>query len=84
MSTEKIRMRLSIMQSAKFKTQIILKSKKFEPFIAIVEDFNYDEDATKVILKRTAETVFPNEIEGNQQENYVLYVKDIKEVDRHE
>lgn len=32
MSTEKIRMRLSIMQSADFKTKITLKSKKYVPF----------------------------------------------------
>lgn len=84
MSTEKIRMRLSIMQSADFKTKITLKSKKYVPFISKVENFNYDEDDTKVILKRCEETIFPNEVKDDQQEIYVLYIKDIKEVDRHE
>jgi hypothetical protein len=83
MKVEEIRMTLSIIEDADFKAIITLKSKKSEPFIAKVADFNYDEDDTKVILKRCEETVFPNQILDVVEDNYTLYLKNIKEVHRH-
>ena len=84
MTVEKIRMRLSIMQSENYKTLITLKSKKYNPFISKVKDFDYSEKDTKVILMRCEETVFPKDTDDNKQDEYSIALKDIKEVGRHE
>ena len=84
MSVEKIRMRLSIMQFENYKAILTLKSTKFDPFIAIVDDFDYSEDNTKVILKRCEETIFPNQTVDNIQDSFILYIKDIKEVNKYQ
>lgn len=84
MNVEKLRMRLSIMLSKDFKTLITMKSKKYEPFIAKVKDFLYDEDDTKVIFQRCDETKFPGDTEDDEKKEYTTYIKNIKSVDRHE
>lgn len=84
MKHEEIRMTLSILEMGKFKAIITLKSKRFEPIIAKVKDFEYKGGETKVILKRCEETVFPDDTEENKSENYTLSLKDIKHVDKHE
>jgi len=82
MDTERLFMRLGIMHTKQFKTEIALKSKRYEPFIAKVKDFLYDEDDTKVVFIRCEETNFPDDNEEQQQEEFTTYIKNIKSVDR--
>ena len=84
MKHEEIRMTLSILEMGKFMALITLKSKRFEPIIAKVKDFDYKGGETKVILKRCEGTVFPNDSEENKPENYTIPLKDIKQVEKHE
>ncbi|MEM7185442.1 MAG: hypothetical protein AAF466_02190 [Bacteroidota bacterium] len=83
MDTDKLFMRLGIMQTKEFKTEIAMKSKRVEPFVAKVKDFLYDEDDTKVVFVRCEETVFPDDSEENSAEEYTTYIKNIKSVDRY-
>ena len=78
MDEEKLFMRLGIMHTKEFKTQIVMKSKRYEPFIAKVKDFLYDEDATKVIFQRCEETSFPDDTEDEPQDEYMTYIKNIQ------
>ncbi len=80
MKTEDIKMTLHIIMMKDYKAEITLKSKKHPMFIAKVQDFNFDEDDAKVILKRCEETVFPDQ---EKDETHTLYVKDIKNVERY-
>ena len=85
MTVEKIRMRLSIIEMSSFTAVITLKSKKIAPIIAKVKDFEYKGGGeTKVILMRCEETVFPKDTDDNKQDEYIIALKDIKEVGRHE
>lgn len=49
--------------------------------IAKVGEFLFDEDDTKITLLRCEETIFPND-EKEKQMQYVVYMKDINQVDR--
>ncbi len=84
MNTEKLRMRLSIMRTKGFKTKIEFKSKKIQPFVAIVKDFLFDEDDTKVVFIRCEETRFPNDTEIDINQEYSTYIKNLKSVDRYD
>lgn len=81
MTTDKLRMRLNIMKNEDYKTLITLKSKRIEPFVAKVDHFDYEEEDSRVILKRCKETVFPNDTKNDATEHYTLYIKDIKSVE---
>jgi len=83
MDTERLFMRLGIMHTKEFKTEIAMKSKRYEPFVAMVKEFLYDEDDTKVIFKRCEETSFPDDDEDQQLDEYTAYIKNIKSVDRY-
>lgn len=81
--TDRLFMRLDIMKMSDFKTRIQMKSKRHKPFIAQVKEFLYDEDDTKVVLKRCKETSFPGEDNDSAKaEEFMVYIKDIKSVDR--
>jgi len=83
MDTERLFMRLGIMQTKDFKTEIKMKSKRYEPFIAKVKDFLYDEDDHKVVFQRCEETQFPDDSEDQKKDTYTTYIKNIKSVDRY-
>ena len=76
-SVEDNRMMLSIIEIEKEKAVIKMKAKKMESFVASVIDFKYDEDDTKVVLERNDKTsFFPSD-----EDSFMCYVKDIKEVE---
>ncbi|MDD3773045.1 MAG: hypothetical protein PHC38_10390 [Weeksellaceae bacterium] len=76
-SIEDNRMMLSIIEIRKEKAIIKMKEKKIESFVASVIDFLYDEDNTKVVLKRNEKTsFFPSE-----EDRFICYIKDIKEIE---
>lgn len=80
-----IRMTLSILQMSRMRARITPKAKKHAPFICKVKDFKYGgEGGTKAILTRIDGTVFPGENAGARLDEYVMLLKDIKEVDKHE
>ncbi|WP_074406565.1 MULTISPECIES: hypothetical protein [Aquimarina] len=66
------------------KITIILKSKKYKPFITKINGFNYKEEDPRVIFKRCEETVFPTYTEDNKEEEYMVYIKNIKSVELYE
>ena len=74
MATDKIRMRLNLFKIKKRNVTITMKSKKTPPFNAEVIDFSYDEDDTKVLLKKI-DSSFP--FDENER---ILYVKNIEDV----
>lgn len=76
-SVEEKRMMLSIIKIRKEKAIIKMKEKKIESFVASVIDFLYDENDTKVVLKRNEKTsFFPSE-----EDSFICYIKDIKEIE---
>lgn len=79
MKTEEIRMTLSIIEMKKYKALITPKSRKVSPFITYVADFDYSEDDTKVILAKCEETKYPD----GSVDNYVMYLTDIKKVEKY-
>lgn len=84
MSKESIKFtRLGILFRQGAKVLLQMKSKKTPTIVAKVGDFLYDENDTKVVLLRCEETVFPNDEKG-KQEQYVTYIKNIRQVDRFE
>lgn len=83
-TVEQLRMRLSIMKMKEFKATIVMKDKKFSPFIAMVDDFDFQEDEPKVVFNRCDETVaFPNDTKKEKQDTFLTYIKNIKSVDRY-
>lgn len=70
-AASKIRMRLGIMQTKGFTARITLKGRSGEVFDANVEDFRYDENDTKVVLRRP-----------ESAELEVVYLKKIASVER--
>lgn len=64
------------------KIKITLKSKKYDPFIAQVKDFNYKEEDPRVIFKRCEETIFPTDTEENKEAIYMIYIKNIKSAEK--
>lgn len=72
---------LSLFKTFDDKITITLNSQKHEPFIAQVKDFNYKEEDPKVIFKRCEETVFPTDTSDCEEEEYMIYIKNIKSVD---
>lgn len=62
------------------KMVITLKSKRYNPFVAKVKDYNFNESDTQVIFKRCEETVFPNDSENEKKEEYMTYIKNIKSI----
>lgn len=83
MDQETIFNRLGISHSEQYKVLITLKSRKYKPFVALVSDFNYDEDDTKAIFSRSDETVFPSDTDEVKNDQYMTYLKNIKQVDRY-
>lgn len=81
--TRKTFTRLGILQRQNAKVLLQMKSKKVPTIIAKVGDFLFDEDDTKVVLLRCEESIFPNDEKG-KQDQYVSYLKNIKQVDRFE
>lgn len=79
MNTEEVRMTLSIIEMKNFKALITPKSIKIEPFITKVKDFDYSEDATKVILSGCEETTYPD----GTKNGFIMYLKDIKTVEKY-
>lgn len=75
--------RLGILQRQDAKVLIQMKNKKTPTIVAKVGDFLFDENDSKVTLLRCEETVFPND-ENGKQEQYITYLKTIKQVDRFE
>ncbi len=64
-------------QTFEVKSRITMKSKDYDPFIAIVKDFDFKEEDARVIFKKCEETIFPD---GSEDE-YMTYVKNIKSVE---
>lgn len=84
MKEEEARMTLNILKMEKFKAAITPKSKKHAPFICRVKGFDYkDAKGSKVTLTRIPETVFPGQSADALHDEHVMYIKDIKHVDRH-
>lgn len=81
---EDIRMTLSILQMGRMQALITPKAKKHAPFICKVKDFVYGGEGTRAILKRIDGTVFPGENVDARVDEYVMLIKDIKAVDKHE
>ncbi|PHR35260.1 MAG: hypothetical protein COA38_02935 [Fluviicola sp.] len=76
MAVDKIRMRLNMFKLKNRNVEIIMKKKNIPVFQAEVMVFLYDEDDTKVILKRLSlEREFPVD-----EETYTTYVKNISDV----
>ena len=72
---------LSLFKTFGDKINITLKSKKYEPFTAQVKDFDYKEEDPRVIFKRCEETIFPTDTSNSKEEEYMIYIKNIKSVD---
>lgn len=83
MGADKLMMCLGIMKTKDFKTAITFKNKKEPSFVAKVQNFLYDEDATKVVFKRCEETVLPTDTAETKSAEFVSYIKDLKTVDRY-
>ena len=82
--SEDIRTTLSILQMGRMQARITPKAKKHAPFICKVKNFVYGgEGGTKAILTRIDGTVFPGENPDARLDEYVILLKDIKEVDKH-
>lgn len=81
--TRKIFTRLGILQRQDAKVLLQMKNKKVPTLVAKVGDFLFDEDDTKVVLLRCEGTTFPNDEKG-KQDQYITYLKNIKQVDRFE
>ncbi len=83
-STERSEIQKTLVLYSTFdiKMEVILKSKKYEPFMAQVKDFDYKEEDPRVIFKRCEGTVFPTDTEENQEETYMVYIKNIKSVEK--
>lgn len=80
--SDDIRMTLSILQMKRMQARITPKTKKHAPFICKVKDFVYGgEGGTKAILTRIDGTVFPGENPGALLDEYVMLLKNIKQVD---
>lgn len=79
----KISNRLFILQEMEAKVLLQMKSKKVPTLLAKVGDFLLDEEDAKVVLLRCEETIFPNDEKGKQNQ-YISYLKNIKQVDRFE
>lgn len=80
MEEEKIRMRLSIVQSEGLKAIITLKSKKIPAFIASVGEFNFKGEDNLITLLRNESTInFP--VEGKE---FVTKIKNIASVVKYE
>lgn len=73
---------LSLFKTFDIKVKIVLKSKKIDPFIARVKDFNFKEDDDRVIFKRCEETIFPTDTEEKKESSYMIYIKNIKSVEK--
>ena len=84
-STERSEVQKSLVLYSTFdlKMTVTMKSKKYEPFIAQVKEFNYKEEDPRVIFKRCEGTVFPTDsMEDNSDEEYMVYIKNIKSVEK--
>ncbi len=73
--------RLVFFQSFKKKARIKMKSKEYPAFIALIKDFNFEEEDDRVVFTRCDETIFPGAIEKDTQEEYMTYIKNIKLVE---
>jgi hypothetical protein len=79
--TESNKTRIFILKEEDAKIRIKMKRKINPEFIAKAGDFLFDEDDTKIVFLRCEETVFPND-EKEKQDKYIVYIKDIIQVDR--
>ena len=77
MTVDKIRIRLNMFKIKKRNVTVTVKSKKTPPFNAEVIDFSYDEDDTKVLLKKI-DSSFPFEV--NEHMFYVKNIKDVQQI----
>lgn len=59
---------------------ITMRSKKYKPFMALVNNFNYKEEDARVTFERCEGTEFFPGDEGDKLEEYMTYIKNIKEV----
>lgn len=57
---------------------VVMKSKKHKPFLALVKEFNYEEEDARITFEKCIGTDhFPND---EKMETYTTYVKNIKSV----
>lgn len=73
---------LVLFSTFELKIKVTLKSKQNAPFIARVADFNYKEEEPRVIFKRCEETAFPTDTEEKQEPTYMVYIKNIRSVEK--
>ena len=77
MTTDKIRMRLNLFKIKKRNVIVTMKSKKTPIFNAEVVEFSYDEDDTKVLLKKI-DSSFP--FDENERMFYVKNIEDVQQI----
>ena len=77
MTTDKIRMRLNLFKIKKRNVIVTMKSKKTPIFNAEVVVFSYDEDDTKVLLKKI-DSSFP--FDENERMFYVKNIEDVQQI----
>ena len=77
MTVDKIRMRLNMFKIKKRNVIVTLKSKKTSIFNAEVLDFSYEEDDTKVLLKKI-DSSFP--FDENERMFYVKNIEDVQQI----
>lgn len=63
--------------------KITLKSKRINPFIAQVKEFNFKMEDSRVIFKRCPETVFPTDTEDQKESTYMTFIKNIRTIEVH-
>ena len=77
MTVDKIRMRLNMFKIKKRNVIVTMKSKKMPIFNAEVVDFSYEEDDTKVLLKKI-DSSFP--FDENERMFYVKNIEDVQQI----
>ncbi len=77
MTTDKIRMRLNLFKIKKRNVIVTMKSKKTPIFNAEVVEFSYEEDDTKVLLKKI-DSSFP--FDENERMFYVKNIEDVQQI----
>ncbi len=75
--TDELFMELSMYKNAGSIIKVMLIDKNIEEFITKVSEFKSDEDDTKVIFKRCAETAFYPSVE----ETFMTYIKNIQTIE---
>ena len=76
---DRLLMRLDIMRIENLEAIIVMKSKRYQPFVTKVASFDFEEKDSRVMLLRSASTTyFPTDAD-----DYLTYIKNIKSVDRY-